>query len=69
MIGMTPDWLTFSGMYVFWPPIMRRPTTRLANCTGIRRWPSSTNTTAMMIRIVSTIIATNQNTLSSWRIA
>ena len=42
MIGMTPDWLTFNGMYVLCPPYMRRPTTRLANWTGMRRWPSST---------------------------
>ena len=37
MIGITPDWFTLSGMYVFWPPYIRRPTTRLANCTGTRR--------------------------------
>ena len=35
--GITPDWLTFSGMYVLWPWVMRRPTTRFANCTGMRR--------------------------------
>ena len=31
------------------PPDIRRPTTRLAYCTGIRRWPSCTNTMAAMI--------------------
>src|SRR5262245_39061211 len=49
--GITPDWLTFNGMEVLWPPIIRRPTTRRANCTGMRRWPDSTNT-------IPTIIAT-----------
>ena len=46
MIGMTPAWLTLSGMYVLCPPYMRRPTTRLANWTGMRRWPCSTKTMA-----------------------
>src|SRR4029078_13510232 len=40
MIGMTPAWLTRSGRNV-WPPwYMRRPRTRLAYWTGMRRWPS-----------------------------
>ena len=39
MTGMTPAMLTLSGMNVLWPPIMRRPTTRLAYCTGTRRSP------------------------------
>src|SRR5262249_3057093 len=47
--GMTPAWLTFSGKYVEVPPYMRRPTMRLAYCTGMRRWPCSTNTTPMMM--------------------
>ena len=42
--GMTPPALTFSGMWVDWPPITRRPTTRLAYCTGMRRSPRSTST-------------------------
>ena len=41
MIGITPAWLTFSGMYVLPPEVILRPTTRFANCTGIRRWPCS----------------------------
>src|SRR5438093_5161045 len=49
MIGMTPAWFTFSGMYVDWPPIILRPTTRLAYWTGIRRWPCSIHTTATMM--------------------
>ena len=40
-----------NGMYVFWPPYCLRPTTRFANCTGIRRLPSSTRTTANKIPI------------------
>src|SRR5262249_17684619 len=47
--GMTPAWLTFSGKYVEVPPYMRRPTMRLAYCTGMRRWPCSTNTTPVMM--------------------
>ena len=30
------------------PPYIRRPTMRLAYCTGMRRWESSTNTTSAM---------------------
>ncbi len=37
MIGMTPAWFTFNGMYVDCPPIILRPTTRLAYWTGMRR--------------------------------
>ena len=48
MTGMTPAWLTFSGRYVEVPPYIRRPTIRLAYCTGIRRWACSTKTTAAM---------------------
>ena len=40
MIGMTPAWFTRSGRNV-WPPwYIRRPRTRDAYWTGIRRWPS-----------------------------
>ena len=31
--------LTLSGIKVLVPPIMRRPTTRFAYCTGTRRSP------------------------------
>ena len=31
MMGTTPAWLTFNGMYVLCPPVMLRPTTRFAN--------------------------------------
>src|SRR5665648_248862 len=39
MTGITPAMLTLSGMKVLVPPIMRRPTTRFAYCTGTRRSP------------------------------
>ncbi len=51
---MTPAWLTFSGRYVDVPPYMRRPTMRLAYCTGMRRWPCSTNTTPTMMASAAT---------------
>ena len=47
--GITPAWLTFSGRYVDVPPYILRPTIRLAYCTGMRRWPCSTNTTPTMM--------------------
>ena len=48
MTGITPAMLTLSGMKVLVPPIMRRPTTRLAYCTGIRRSPVVIQMTATM---------------------
>ncbi len=36
MTGMTPAWLTFSGMYVVAPPYIRRPIIRFAYWTGMR---------------------------------
>ena len=49
MTGMTPAWLTLSGMYVELPPNILRPTIRRAYCTGIRRCACSTKMTAAMI--------------------
>ena len=46
MIGMTPAMFTRSGRYVEPPAVIFRPTIRLAYCTGMRRWPSWTKTTA-----------------------
>ena len=46
--GMTPAWFTFNGMYVEVPPYIRRPTMRLAYCTGTRRCACSMNTTAVI---------------------
>ena len=51
MIGMTPAMVTLSGRYWVWPWYMRRPRTRLAYWTGIRRWPSLTHTTPAMTRM------------------
>ena len=56
--GMTPPELTRSGKYEDWPPMTRRPTTRLAYCTGMRRWPPSTRT---MKATTATINASKQN--------
>ena len=39
MTGMTPAMLTLSGMNVLCPPIILRPTTRFAYCTGTRLSP------------------------------
>ena len=39
--GITPAVLTLSGRWVVCPPYIFRPTTRLAYCTGIRRWARS----------------------------
>ncbi len=49
MTGMMPAWLTLSGMYVEEPPNIRRPTMRLAYCTGMRRWACSMKITAATI--------------------
>src|SRR6476646_7423221 len=46
--GMTPAWLTLSGMYVEEPPNILRPTMRRAYCTGIRRCACSMKMTAAM---------------------
>ena len=55
MTGMMPAWLTLSGMYVEEPPNIRRPTMRLAYCTGMRRWACSMKITAATItRPIST---------------
>src|SRR4051794_15628584 len=45
MTAITPDWSTFKGKNVLCPPIIFRPTTRFAYCTGILRWPVSSQTT------------------------
>ena len=49
MIGITPAWFTFNGMYVLPPDVIFRPTTRLANWMGIRRCPCSMKTTPTTI--------------------
>jgi hypothetical protein len=50
--GITPELLILSGKWVLCPPYMRRPTTRLAYWTGIRRCPCSTK---MMIPTTATM--------------
>ena len=59
--GMTPLVFTRRGRWVGWPPYMRRPTTRLAYWTVMRRWPRSTNT---MAATTATIIATRRRAAS-----
>ena len=44
MTGMTPPELTLRGRRVDWPPIILRPTMRLAYWTGMRRSERSTKT-------------------------
>jgi hypothetical protein len=44
MTGMTPPEFTFSGRWLDWPPIMRRPTMRRALWMGMRRSERSTKT-------------------------
>ncbi len=54
---------------MLWPPYIRRPTTRLANCTGIRRWPDSTNTMPTTNPTAMTRITKNTNALFSAQMA
>src|SRR5918996_30154 len=54
MIGITPAIVTLSGRYWVWAWSMRRPRTRLAYWTGMRRCPSLMKTTAAMTMIAST---------------
>ena len=35
IMAMTPDWSTFKGRYVLWPPYILLPTILRAYCTGI----------------------------------
>src|ERR1700722_16151738 len=65
MMGTTPPVFTFMGMYVLWPPYMRRPTTRLAKVTGMRRWPCSMNTMATRSTRDSTMMKANLNSPAS----
>ena len=46
MTGMTPAVLTFSGMWLDCPPIVRRPTTFREYCTGMERSESFRRTTS-----------------------
>ena len=44
MTGITPPEFTFSGRWLDWPPIMRRPMMRRALWMGMRRSDRSTKT-------------------------
>ncbi len=54
MTGITPPEFTRSGRWVDCPPMILRPTTRLAYCTGMRRSLRSTNTMNATTAIIST---------------
>ena len=56
--GITPLVFTRRGRWVVWPPAMRRPTTRFAYCTVMRRWPRSMK---MMAPITATMAATSRS--------
>ncbi len=58
--GITPPAFTFSGRCVVCPPIIFRPTMRLAYCTGMRRSLRSTYTMKATTAIISTISADHQ---------
>ena len=64
--GMTPPALTFSGIWVDCPPITRRPITRLAYCTGMRRSPRSTSTMKATTAIIIASMKISVSALHSW---
>ena len=64
--GMTPAWFTFIGMYVDVPPYIRRPTIRLAYCTGMRRWACSMKTTNATTTMMTMIASSAVNVPPSW---
>ena len=55
---------------MLWPPYTRRPTWRLANCTGMRRWPCSMNTmaTSNMMNTMMVTISALQPAAASMRV-
>ena len=59
--GITPAVLILRGMCVLWPPNTRRPTTRLAYCTGILRLPVSRNTMAAITPTIPPMSVMSQN--------
>ncbi len=64
--GITPPAFTLSGMCVDWPPITRRPITRLAYCTGMRRSPRSTSTMNATTAIIMPSSIISVIALHSW---
>ena len=67
IIGITPDILTLIGMWVFCPPYILLPTTRLAYCTGMRRSASVIQTMKAITSKNITTIPTTANCLSSFQ--
>src|SRR6266487_4146217 len=67
MTGMTPAWLTFLGMYVEVPPYIRRPTIRLAYCTGMRRCACSMNTMPVTTTTTTATDSTEVNGPLVWK--
>ncbi len=66
--GITPEVFTLSGRCELWPLYIRRPTTRFAYCTGMRRCARSMKTMAATTAIIRTTmkIATRMES-SRWR--
>ena len=63
IIGITPDWFTFIGIWEFWPPYNFLPTTFLAYCTGIFLTASLINVTkAIVTNIITANTIANHNT-------
>ena len=52
--GITPDWLTFIGIWELCPPYVFLPTTLLAYCTGIFLVASCIYVTAIIVRSITT---------------
>jgi len=77
MMAITPAAFTLSGRYVVWPPMTRRPCTRFAYDTGMRRCARSMNTMAGMqattMTRMSTVMAMPRPLsaveVSDWKIA
>src|SRR5215471_19484829 len=67
MTGITPAWLTFIGMYVEVPPYIRRPTIRLAYCTGMRRCACSMNTMPVKTTTTTATDSTEVNGPLVWK--
>ena len=65
MTGMTPPVFTRRGRCVDCPPMIRRPITRLAYCTGMRRSARSTSTMKATTAAITTSKASTCSTLQS----
>ena len=65
MTGITPPEFTLSGRCVDCPPMILRPTTRLAYCTGMRRSLRSTKTMNATTATISTISISMAGTVNA----